>query len=80
MCTKRIAPPSTLKSCVGDQVNQGGHGDCARELIGKDQDRRQLRGLLLVGAAGAPTGPVDAVYFAGLRDRVRKASKVSAQG
>ena len=41
-----------------------------RELIRKDQDRLQLRELLLNGASSAPTAPVNETYFDGLRDRV----------
>jgi antitoxin ParD1/3/4 len=44
-----------------------------RELIRKDQDRLQLRELLLSGASSSPTAPVSATYFDGLRDRVRQA-------
>jgi len=39
-------------------------------LIRKDQDRLQLRGLLLAGAASPPGAPADAAYFADLRARV----------
>jgi antitoxin ParD1/3/4 len=62
---------------VGEQVNQRGYGtssEYVRELIRKDQDRLQLRGLLLTGAASAPAVPADATYFEGLRNRVRKAA------
>jgi antitoxin ParD1/3/4 len=43
-------------------------------LIRKDQDRQHLRALLLEGAASAPTAPVDADYFEGLRKQVREQS------
>lgn len=69
-----ISLPETLKSFVDEQVNQRGYGtssEYVRELIRKDQDRQHLRGLLLAGAASAPTAPVDADYFESLRDRVR---------
>lgn len=46
-----------------------------RELIRKDQDRLQLRNLLLAGAVSAPAAPADASYFDRLRDGVRKAAK-----
>jgi len=65
------------RSFVGEQVNQRGYGtssEYVRELIRKDQDRLQLRGLLLTGAASAPAAPADATYFEGLRNRVRKAA------
>lgn len=78
-----ISLPDTLKSFVDEQVNQGSYGtssEYVRELIRKDQDRLHLRGLLLAGAASAPAALADLAYFEVLRDRVRKAAKVSARG
>lgn len=75
MSTMNISLPDTLKTFVDEQVSQRGYGTSSeymRELIRKDQDRLQLRGLLLAGAASASTAPVDVAYFEGLRDRVRK--------
>ena len=77
-----ISLPETLKSFVDEQVNQGGYGtssEYVRELIRKDQDRLQLRGLLLAGAASAPAAPAAPAYFEGLRNRVRKAAKIDAR-
>jgi antitoxin ParD1/3/4 len=54
-------------------------GEYVRELIRKDRDRLQLRGLLLAGAASNPAAPADAGYFDGLRDRVRKAANTNAK-
>ena len=74
-----ISLPETLKSFVDEQVSQRGYGtssEYVRELIRKDQDRMQLHGLLLAGAASAPAAPADASYFEGLRDRVQKAAEV----
>lgn len=76
MTTMNISLPESLKAFVDEQVNQRGYGtssEYVRELIRKDQDRQYLRGLLLEGAASAPTAPVDAEYFDSLRDRVRNA-------
>lgn len=42
-----------------------------RELIRRDQDRLQLRSLLLGGASSAPTAPVNEPCFESLRKRVR---------
>ncbi|NGM88168.1 type II toxin-antitoxin system ParD family antitoxin [Parapusillimonas sp. SGNA-6] len=83
MSTMNSSLPDALKSFVDKQVAQGSYGTSSeyiRELIRKDQDRLQLRDLLLAGAASAPGAPADPAYFDGLRDRVRKAAKVDARG
>jgi len=83
MSTMNVSLPDTLKSFVDEQVSQRGYGSSSeyvRELIRRDQDRLQLRGLLLAGAASAPTAPADAAYFEGLRARVRKVAKAGARG
>ena len=67
-----ISLPSALKSFVDEQVTARGYGtssEYVRDLIRKDQDRRQLRRLLLDGASSARTAPVDDAYFEGLRNR-----------
>jgi len=77
MGTMNISLPDAMKTFVDEQVSEGGYGTCSeyvRALIRKDQERRHLRGLLLAGAASAPTAPADAAHFDGLRDRVRKAA------
>lgn len=78
MSTMNISLPDTLKSFVDEQVSLRGYStssEYVRELIRKDQDRLQLRGLLLAGAASSPTAPADSRYFEGLRARVSKAGK-----
>jgi antitoxin ParD1/3/4 len=83
MSTMNVSLPDALKSFVDEQVSQRGYGtssEYVRELIRRDQDRLQLRGLLLAGAASAPTAPADAAYFEGLRARVRKVAKSGARG
>ena len=80
MSTMNISLPESLKSFVDDQVSQRGYGtssEYVRELIRKDQDRQQLRGLLLAGLASAPASPADANYFDGLRDRARRSGKTA---
>lgn len=75
MGTMNISLPDTLKAYVDDQVAQRGfgtHSEYIRELIRKDQDRSQLRNLLLQGANSAAGEPIQAAYFDGLRDRVRR--------
>ena len=72
-----ISLPETLKTFVDLQVSQRGYGtssEYVRELIRKDQDRLQLREKILMGAGSAPTAPINAAYFDGLRDRVHQAT------
>lgn len=83
MSTMNISLPEALKAFVDEQVSQRGYGtssEYVRELIRKDQERLQLRELLLAGAASAPTAPVGSAYFKGLRDRVNKTLKPRARG
>ena len=82
MSTMNISLPDTLKSFVDEQVSQRGYGTCSeyvRELIRRDQDRLQLRNLLLAGASSAPTAPVNETYFEALRERVRGAAQVASK-
>ncbi|MBK1687532.1 type II toxin-antitoxin system ParD family antitoxin [Rubrivivax gelatinosus] len=77
MGTMNISLPDALKSFVDEQVSQRGYGtssEYVRELIRQDQERQQLRGLLLAGAASAPAAVADDAYFDGLRERVRTAT------
>lgn len=77
MGTMNISLPDSLRSFVDKQVSERGFGtssEYVRELIRRDQDRQHLRELLLEGAASAPTAPVDAGYFEGLRKRIRQQS------
>lgn len=79
-----ISLPDALKAFVDEQVTQRAYGtssEYVRELIRKDQDRQQLRDLLLAGAASAPATPANAAYFQALRDGVRRRSgKIGARG
>ena len=78
MSTMNISLPDRLKAFVDEQVNQRSYGtssEYVRELIRRDQDRMQLRNLLLAGASSLPTAPIDETYFDGLRERVRCAAK-----
>ena len=83
MSTMNISLPDTLKSFVDEQVSQRGYGtssECVRQLIRKDQDLQQLRGLLLAGAASPPSAPADGAYFDTLRQRVRRTGQSASQG
>lgn len=73
MSTMNISLPDSLKDFVDAQLGLRGFGTSSeymRELIRKDQDRQQLRGLLLAGAQSAPTAPADSAYFDALRQRI----------
>jgi antitoxin ParD1/3/4 len=75
MGTMNISLPDSLKSFVDDQVSLRGYGtssEYVRELIRKDQDRLQLRNLLLAGAESSAAAPADSAYFATLRNRVHR--------
>lgn len=80
-----ISLPESLKSFVDEQVIERGYGtssEYVRELIRKEQDRQQLRGLLLAGAASSAAGPADGAYFEGLRARIaqpRNRAKAAAR-
>lgn len=82
MSTMNISLPDSLKAFVDEQVRQRGYGtssEYVRELIRRDQDRLQLRNLLLSGASSAPMEPVNETYFEGLRERARGAAKVTGK-
>lgn len=69
-----ISLPESLRSFVDEQVESRGFGTSSeymRELIRKDQERLQLRSLLLAGGTSAPAAPADSTYFAALRKRVQ---------
>ena len=73
MSTMNISLPDALKTFVDQQVATRGYGSSSeyvRDLIRKDGDREQLRGLLLDGARSTPAAPADAAYFDRLRVRV----------
>ncbi|MEQ1805090.1 MAG: type II toxin-antitoxin system ParD family antitoxin [Burkholderiaceae bacterium] len=78
MSTMNISLPESLKTFVDDQVASRGFGTSSeylRELIRKDQDRLNLRGLLLAGANSKATAPASAAYFTGLRERINRRAR-----
>ena len=80
MTTMNISLPDSLKEFVDQQVSSAGYGtssEYVRELIRRDQDRLQLRKLLLDGAQSKSTGFGDADYFASLRSNIKKRIAVS---
>jgi antitoxin ParD1/3/4 len=78
MSTMNISLPDSLKTYVDEQVAGRGFGtssEYVRELIRRDQDRQNLRALLLEGAGSAAAAPVDKSYFDSLRSRVRQGDR-----
>lgn len=78
MSTMNISLPDALKSFVDEQVSSRGFGtssEYVRELIRKDQERLQLRGLLLAGASTQPGAVADGAYFSALRSKIGKRSR-----
>ncbi|MGB3411215.1 MAG: type II toxin-antitoxin system ParD family antitoxin [Microthrixaceae bacterium] len=73
MTTMNVSLPDDLKQFVDTQVSRGGYGSTSeyvRELIRRDQDRRQLRTALLDGARSPMAVTADAAYFASLRQSI----------
>ncbi|MBP5986403.1 MAG: type II toxin-antitoxin system ParD family antitoxin [Azonexus sp.] len=78
MNTMNIFLPDALESFADHQVSQHGYGTSSehvRELICKDHDHQQLRGLLLAGVDSAPSAPADTAYFSALRARVTQQTR-----
>jgi len=78
MSTMNISLPESLKAFVDKQVAERGYGtssEYVRELIRRDQERMQLRGLLLEGASSPRAAEANGAYFASLRARARRRGK-----
>lgn len=77
MGTMNISLPDMLKAFVDEQVEARGFGSSSeyvRALIRRDQERLELRRLLLDGGE-SPAGPMaDDAYFEALRARARAAT------
>ena len=75
MGTMNVSLPDAMKGFVDEQVSGRGYGTSSeyiRELIRKDQNRQELRNLLLKGAR-SPAGKVaDEDYFKDLRKRIER--------
>ncbi len=72
-----ISLPDALKNFVDTQVSQGHYGTSSeyiRELIRKDQERQQLKTMLLEGAQSAVQGEFDQDYFESLRQEVKSSA------
>jgi antitoxin ParD1/3/4 len=67
-----VSLPDEMRAFVDEQVNTGGYGSTSeyvRALIRRDQERQQLRRLLLDGAQSPPGSLADDTYFTTLRRR-----------
>lgn len=76
MTTMNISLPDELKAFVDSQVESGAYSSTSeyvRELLRREQDRAQLRELLLDGAASPDDGPMDTEFFADLRRSIAAA-------
>jgi antitoxin ParD1/3/4 len=72
MGTMNISLPDSLKAFVDEQVELRGFGTSSEyvgELIRKEQERAQLRRLLLDAAASGPGVKADEAFFKRLRKR-----------
>ncbi len=79
MSTMNISLPDGLKAFVDELVQSEGYGTSSeymRELIRRDQDRRQFKEHLLVGMRSGTEGPMDAAFFASLRQRASSKRKL----
>ncbi|MDI1271168.1 MAG: type II toxin-antitoxin system ParD family antitoxin [Polaromonas sp.] len=80
MSTMNISLPDGLKAFVDELVQTEGYGTSSeymRELIRRDQERRQFKEHLLVGMRAGVEGPMDAAFFAALRKRANPARKAT---
>lgn len=72
MSTMNISLPETQKSFVDQQVCERGYASSSeyiRDLIRREQDRQQLRDLIMEGVNSPPAGVADEAYFNQLRAR-----------
>lgn len=82
MGTMNISLPDGMKAFVDQQVEQRGYGTSSeyiRDLIRREQDRLELRGVLLDGARAPRTGEADAAYFESLRARAQPKPAAAAK-
>ena len=67
-----ISLPDGMKEFVDEQVARRGYGTSSeyiRDLIRREQDRQQLRNLIIEGGSSPRAGEADAAYFDALRAR-----------
>lgn len=72
-----ISLPDSLKSFVEQKVAEGGYSttsEYVRELLRREQDRTEVRALLLEGVSSPPDQDADDQYFRRLRQRIQASS------
>jgi antitoxin ParD1/3/4 len=82
MATMNVSLPLVLRDFVDEQVTAAGYGTSSeylRELIRRDQERLALRKLMLDGVASPISGPADARFFEGLRQRIAARAGVAGK-
>ena len=79
MTTLNISLPDSLKAQVDTLVQNEGYCTSSkymRELIRRDQDKRQFEAHLLMGMRSGVEGPMDASFFASLPKRAAGSKRV----
>jgi antitoxin ParD1/3/4 len=77
MSTMNISLPDEMKEFIDRQVAERGYGTSSeflRDLIRREQERLQLRNLMLEAMASPKVGEADAAYFQSYRERAKKAA------
>lgn len=74
MATMNVSLPDGLKDFVEAQVDERGYGtssEFVRDLIRREQERTQLRALLVDGMGSGPGSEMDETYFDRMREHIR---------
>lgn len=83
MGTMNISLPDDMKDFIDRQVAERGYGTTSeflRDLIRREQERQQLRGLILEGMASPRVGEAEPGYFQKYRDRAAAAATPAPAG
>ncbi len=82
MVRLNISLPDSLKTFIDKAVGERGYGTRSgyvRELLLREQQRQQLRDLLLAGVRSTSSVPAGAMYFDSLRAQVGRAVRPRAK-
>lgn len=78
MATMNVSLPDSLKRFVEAQVVERHYGTSSefiRDLVRREEERTQLRALLVDGLGSGPGSEMDESYFEQLRDRIRSSDE-----